>query len=149
MRTFGIVTVFSFLIGWFAIIYGLHGENGKNSSTDYGVAINFVTYREAVMRHIFHHKELTDRVLSLPDVREFLPDSWQMLNRHPWSVRISGGEVYIWGDATPAQIFMVRELLKNSLAVGENQNGILQPSGKSLPNFIANGSLVSVTGDNR
>lgn len=135
--------------GWIWRIYNSSINNAISYSPDYAVAINFITYRNATMKYIYYNKDVINIVIPQAMLSEYLPVPWSMHARHTWNARISNGIVYVWGNATPRQIFLVRKLLRQSLAVGEAQGGILQPAGEALPAFVPEGSLVSATGSNR
>ena len=75
-----------------------------------------------------------------------LPESWRALRN--WRARVDAGRCYVYGDASMQEIMAVRQLFRGSFALGMASNGRLIPvmgNVITVPAFIPNGSLVSVT----
>jgi hypothetical protein len=69
------------------------------------IALNFAVYRNEVHRYVFSdHKTPGDITTASLD----LPAGWVMLR--PWHARIEAGCLYVWGEASPEEIAVVRDL---------------------------------------
>lgn len=148
MKALTMVFFMIFICAWVIHIYDLDA-NPDEGLMDRAISQNFVDWRQAVIKYDFHTKDPADHVISRQMINDYLPDGFMDLSNVTWNARIHNGFVYVWGSASHLQIDLVKEALRYSLAVGEAQNGLLQPAGVALPNFIPNGSLVSATGSNR
>lgn len=117
-------------------------EDTKTSACQ-AVATNYAAYRSAVFVYVYGHRNHSGVV---PIGVLTLPTGWQALRE--WSARVDGGRCYVYGTASPEEIAAVREFYQGSLALGMASNGRLVPqmgNAITVPAFIPNGSLVSVT----
>ncbi|QAZ66124.1 type IV pilus biogenesis protein PilM [Solidesulfovibrio carbinolicus] len=106
------------------------------------IAHNFAVYRNEVHRYVFKdHKTPGDIATASLD----LPTGWVMLR--PWHARIEAGCLYVWGEASPEEIAVVRDLYWGSYAIGRAAAGQLVPSYGGVtpvPAFVSEGNIVSV-----
>ncbi|MGE4538393.1 MAG: type IV pilus biogenesis protein PilM [Desulfovibrio sp.] len=106
------------------------------------IALNFAVYRNEVHRYVFSdHKTPGDITTASLD----LPAGWVMLR--PWHARIEAGCLYVWGEASPEEIAVVRDLYWGSYAIGRAAAGRLVPSyggTTPIPAFVSEGDIVSV-----
>lgn len=149
MRSIATVVLLGVMISWYAAIYNLNEKNAAIQILDSGIAVNFLQFRGAAMRYAFYNPSLPDGVLALNNIQTFLPVQWAMPTGITWSARIYLGYLYVWGPANSNIVLEAREKAGNTRSIGENQGGILLPGNISLPAFIPQGSIVSVTGSAR
>lgn len=131
-----------FLIGVGAMIQRTVDFSSEESSFS-AIAVNYAIYRNKVFRYVYEHNGLSgDIPLAVLD----LPESWRALRN--WRARVDAGRCYVYGDASMQEITAVRQLFRGSFALGMASNGRLIPvmgNVITVPAFIPNGSLVSVT----
>ncbi|MDQ7830646.1 MAG: type IV pilus biogenesis protein PilM [Desulfovibrionaceae bacterium] len=104
------------------------------------VALNYVIYRNEVMRYVLSTGQTTPGDISLASLS--LPAGWTQLRQ--WHARIQNGCLYVWGPASDEEVAAARDLLFGSLAVGQAESGKLTPGGSALPAFVSQGNLASV-----
>lgn len=104
------------------------------------VALNYVIYRNEVMRHVLSSGQTTPG--DIPSTSLSLPAGWTQLRQ--WRARIQSGCLYVWGPASDEEVAAARDLLFGSLAVGQADSGQLIPGGSALPAFVSQGNLASV-----
>jgi len=124
--------------------YYVNAENSLDHEKNRAVAINFATYRRAVNIHALAFPGL-EGTISQPVLG--LPNGWTPLRS--WTNNVSGGRCYVYGPASANEILAISQLLQGSHAVGTKSNGqlvTLHGVGTSLPDFIPEGSMVSVIG---
>lgn len=135
------LAVLMLLIGVAAMLRPTADDTRDNACR--AVAINYAAYRSAVFTYVYGHREHNGAV---PMASLNLPTGWQALRA--WSARVDDGRCYVYGEASYEEIAAVRDLYQGSNALGMASNGHLVPrTGNSIPvpNFIPDGSLVSVT----
>ena len=71
-----------------------------------------------------------------------LPDGF--IKVRDWRTRISNGYCYIYGEATPEEIVLIRKNMGNSVLIGRNQGNRLYPSGIVVNAAIPAESVVSI-----
>lgn len=106
------------------------------------VAMNFAAYRTAALAFVQANKGFSGEIPSSLD----LPAGWRALR--PWRARVQGGFCYVYGPASPQEAEAVRQLFRESLAVGLADQGRIVPALKHpvpVPAFVPSGSVVSVT----
>jgi hypothetical protein len=105
------------------------------------VALNYVIYRKAAFDYAVEHPiagTISASTLALPT-------GWIAVRN--WQARIEGGQCFVWGQASGAEISAARRLLWNSYAIGRAENGRLVPGNGAvvvIPAFVGDGNLVSV-----
>lgn len=107
------------------------------------VAMNYALYRQAALAFVRTNKGFSGEI---PLASLDLPASWRALR--PWRARVQGGSCYVYGSASPQEAEAVRQLFRESLAVGLADRGRIVPALKhpvTVPDFVPNGSVVSVT----
>lgn len=107
------------------------------------VAMNYAMYRKAVFSFVRANKGFSGEI---PLASLELPASWRALR--PWHARVQGGFCYVYGSASPQEAEAVRQLFRESLAVGLADQGRIVPALRHpvpIPAFVPNGSIVSVT----
>lgn len=135
------LAVLMILLGLLATLRfrGMDSQDDQRAAT---IAANFAVYRNEVHRYVFNgHKAPGDIATAFLD----LPSSWSMLR--PWHARIEAGCLYIWGEASPEEIAVVRDLYWGSYAIGHAAAGRLVPSYGGvtpIPAFVSEGNIVSV-----
>ena len=131
-----------FLIGVGAMFQRTVDFSSEESSFS-AIAVNYAIYRNEVFRYVYENNGLSgDIPLAVLD----LPESWRALRN--WRARVDAGRCYVYGDASMQEIMAVRQLFRGSFALGMASNGRLIPvmgNVITVPAFIPNGSLVSVT----
>ena len=131
-----------FLIGVGTMIQRTVDFSSEESSFS-AIAVNYAIYRNEVFRYVYENNGLSgDIPLTVLD----LPESWRALRN--WRSRVDAGRCYVYGDASMQEIMAVRQLFRGSFALGMAGNGRLIPvmgNVITVPAFIPNGSLVSVT----
>lgn len=136
------VVLLVFLIGIGAMIQRTvdfyYGESSYSA-----IAVNYAIYRNEVFRYVYGNNGVAgDIPLAVLD----FPDSWRALRN--WRARVDAGRCYVYGDASIQEVMAVRQLFRGSFALGMASNGRLVPvmgNVISVPGFIPNGSLVSIT----
>ncbi|MEG1609970.1 MAG: type IV pilus biogenesis protein PilM [Bilophila sp.] len=116
-------------------------EASRKQQQAQSVALNYALWRAEVLRYVFDgHKEAGD----IPFVQLQLPVGWLPLR--PWKARVEDGHCYAYGPASVEEIELVRDLFKQTFALGRAENGKLVPGhGQIVPvPGIPEGSLVSV-----
>ena len=135
------LAVLMILLGLLATLRfrGMDSQDDQRAAT---IAANFAVYRNEVHRYVFNgHKAPGDIATASLD----LPSSWSMLR--PWHARIEEGCLYVWGEASPEEIAVVRDLYWGSYAIGRAAAGRLVPSYGGVtpvPAFVSEGNIVSV-----
>ena len=81
-------------------------------------------------------------VVSISDNALELPDGF--IKVRDWRTRISNGYCYIYGEATPEEIVLIRKNMGNSVLIGRNQGNRLYPSGIVVNAVIPAESVVSI-----
>ncbi len=107
------------------------------------VAMNYAIYRQATLAFVRANKGFSGEI---PLASLDLPASWRALR--PWHARVQGGFCYVYGEASPQEAEAVRQLFRESLAVGLADQGRIVPALRHpvpVPAFVSNGSVVSVT----
>ncbi len=107
------------------------------------IATNYTVYRNAVHNYVYEHRSVTG---TIPLARLQMPATWRGLRA--WQARVERGKCYVYGEATQEEIAAVRDMLHDSFATGMASGGKLIPilgNAISVPAFIPNGSLVSIT----
>lgn len=102
------------------------------------IAKNFCVYRLAVANYIQENSNavsISDNALELPD---------GFIKVRDWQTRISNGYCYIYGEATPEEIVLIRKNMGNSVLIGRNQGNRLYPSGIVVNAAIPAESVVSI-----
>lgn len=102
------------------------------------IAKNFCVYRLAVANYI----QENSNVVSISDNALELPDGF--IKVRDWRTRISNGYCYIYGEATPDEIVLIRKNMGNSVLIGRNQGNRLYPSGIVVNAAIPAESVVSI-----
>lgn len=102
------------------------------------IAKNFCVYRLAVANYI----QENSNVVSISDNALELPDGF--IKVRDWRTRISNGYCYIYGEATPDEIVLIRKNMGNSVLIGKNQGNRLYPSGIVVNAAIPAESVVSI-----
>lgn len=102
------------------------------------IAKNFCIYRLAVANYI----QENSNVVSISDNALELPDGF--IKIRDWRTRISNGYCYIYGEATPEEIVLIRKNMGNSVLIGRNQGNRLYPSGIVVNAAIPAESVVSI-----
>lgn len=102
------------------------------------IAKNFCVYRLAVANYI----QENSNVVSISDSALELPDGF--IKVRDWRTRISNGYCYIYGEATPDEIVLIRKNMGNSVLIGKNQGNRLYPSGIVVNAAIPAESVVSI-----
>ncbi|MDU4375208.1 MAG: type IV pilus biogenesis protein PilM [Bilophila wadsworthia] len=102
------------------------------------IAKNFCVYRLAVANYI----QENSNVVSISDNALELPDGF--IKVRDWRTRISNGYCYIYGEATPEEIVLIRKNMGNSVLIGRNQGNRLYPSGIVVNAVIPAESVVSI-----
>lgn len=102
------------------------------------IAKNFCVYRLAVANYI----QENSNVVSISDNALELPDGF--IKVRDWRTRISNGYCYIYGEATPEEIVLIRKNMGNSVLIGRNQGNRLYPSGIVVNAAIPAESVVSI-----
>ncbi len=102
------------------------------------IAKNFCVYRLAVANYI----QENNNVVSISDNALELPDGF--IKVRDWRTRISNGYCYIYGEATPDEIVLIRKNMGNSVLIGKNQGNRLYPSGIVVNAAIPAESVVSI-----
>lgn len=102
------------------------------------IAKNFCIYRLAVANYI----QENSNVVSISDNALELPDGF--IKVRDWRTRISNGYCYIYGEATPEEIVLIRKNMGNSVLIGRNQGNRLYPSGIVVNAAIPAESVVSI-----
>ena len=137
------LAVLALLLGAMALLQRPYDFSRENAWYQ-AIALNYAIYRNEVFRLAFAQPGISgDIAISALH----LPDSWKPLRG--WRARIVNGLCYVYGEASPQEISAVRKLFRGSFALGEASAGKLVPSSSygsiPVPDFIPNGSLVSVT----
>lgn len=134
--------VLMFLVGIMALFPLPEERTGRDALQAQAVAINFITFRTAVMRYAYSAKPANGT--GITEAQLDLPHGWKTLR--PWQARVVNGLCLVWGETTHAEHGAVREILRGSYAVGIARNGLLEPGhGKSVPvPGVPDGNLVSV-----
>lgn len=104
----------------------------------YGLAANYCVYREACVQYLAEHPDTA----VIPQNALQLPRGYVYLEQ--WRTTIIGNYCYIYGPIDEDEIYIIRERLGNSMLVGLNTNGRLNPSGVTVPANIPLGQLVSI-----
>ena len=102
------------------------------------IAKNFCVYRLAVANYIQENSNavsISDNALEFPD---------GFIKVRDWRTRISNGYCYIYGEATPEEIVLIRKNMGNSVLIGRNQGNRLYPSGIVGNAAIPAESVVSI-----
>lgn len=102
------------------------------------IAKNFCVYRLAVANYIQENSNavsISDNALELPD---------GFIKVRDWRTRISNGYCYIYGEATPEEIVLIRKNMGNSVLIGRNQGNRFYPSGIVVNAAIPAESVVSI-----
>ena len=131
-----------FLIGIGAMIQHTVDFSSEESSYS-AIAVNYAIYRNEVFRYVYENNGLAG---DIPLAVLNLPDSWRALRN--WRARVDAGRCYVYGDASMQEVMAVRQLFRGSFALGMASNGRLIPvmgNVITVPAFIPNGSLVSIT----
>ena len=102
------------------------------------IAKNLCVYRLAVANYI----QENSNVVSISDNALELPDGF--IKVRDWRTRISNGYCYIYGEATPEEIVLIRKNMGNSVLIGRNQGNRLYPSGIVVNAAIPAESVVSI-----
>ena len=102
------------------------------------IAKNFCVYRLAVANYI----QENSNVVSISDNALELPDGF--IKVRDWRTRISNGYCYIYGEATPEEIVLIRKNMGNSVLIGRNQGNRLYPSGIVVNAVLPAESVVSI-----
>ncbi|WP_043640225.1 type IV pilus biogenesis protein PilM [Desulfovibrio sp. TomC] len=135
------LAVLMILLGLLATLRfrGMDSQDDQRTET---IAANFAVYRNEVHRYVFNsHKTPGEIATASLD----LPTGWSMLR--PWHARIEAGCLYVWGEASPEEIAVVRDLYWGSYAIGRAAAGRLFPSYGGVtpvPAFVSEGDIVSV-----
>lgn len=106
--------------------------------SEQAVAINFCVYRTAVANYV----QSTPGITSVPENKLSLPNGFTKIRE--WKRQITGRYCYIYGEATPDEIFMIREKMGNSLLIGRLESQKLYPSGVPVAASIPTGNVVSI-----
>lgn len=107
------------------------------------VAMNYAAYRKAALSFVQANRGFS---VEIPLASLTLPTSWRALR--PWRSRVQDGFCYVYGEASPQEAEAVRQLFRESLAVGLADQGRIVPVLRHpvpVPAFVPNGSIVSVT----
>lgn len=142
MKAFALL---AFLLGVAALIQP-GADFSLKKAADRAVAMNFSLYRNEVRRYVALHPDISGEI-PLADLD--MPQSWNRLRN--WRARVENGYCYVYGEATPEEIAVVREFFHGSMALGMAWEGRLVPvmgNPISIPPFVPNGSLVSITEEN-
>ncbi len=138
MKALAVIMV---ILGVMAMLY-FGNEDSQNSQRAEAIALNFAIYRNEVHRYVFNkHKTSGD----VPTASLDLPAAWMMLR--PWHARVETGCLYVWGEASPEEIALVRDLYWGSYAIGRASGGRLVPSyggTTPVPSFVPEDNIVSV-----
>lgn len=149
MRPIIVLVIMGMFIGWIASIYNMDKSGESTRAIKSGAALNYLQYRMAAMRYVFFHKTAPDGVLPKEQLEPYLPLDWAPAPGHEWHARIANGYLFVWGKTTPKIVIEARNMTGMSLAIGESIDGKMEPASVALPDFIPDGSVVSVTGTNR
>lgn len=123
------------------IIFSLHSilpHMPIHKYSEEAIAKNFCVYRMAVANYIQENNNVTtisDNALRLPD---------GFIKIRDWQTRIANGYCYIYGEATPEEIALIRKNMGNSILIGRNQGNRLYPSGIVVNAVIPAESVVSI-----
>lgn len=123
------------------IIFSLHSilpHMPIQKYSEEAIAKNFCVYRMAVANYIQENNNVTnisDNALRLPD---------GFIKIRDWQTRIANGYCYIYGEATPEEIALIRKNIGNSILIGRNQGNRLYPSGIVVNAVIPAESVVSI-----
>ncbi len=137
------LSIFALCLGLIAVAsYSEIKQIKAERQKERAIALNFVQYRRAVNIYALATPGFSGKI-NYSDLN--LAKSWKAI--HPWSNLVSGGNCYVFGPASIAEILAAKELLNHSYTIGVKENGVLvtdHGSGTALPNAIPNGNLVSV-----
>jgi len=137
------LAVLMFVLGVLAMFH-FGNMDSQDAQRAESIAANFAIYRNEVHRYVFNgHKTPGD----IATASLGLPTGWVMLR--PWHARIEAGCLYVWGEASPEEIALVRDLYWGSYAIGRAAAGKLLPSYGGVtpvPAFVSEGDIVSVVG---
>ncbi|WP_243545453.1 type IV pilus biogenesis protein PilM [Pseudodesulfovibrio tunisiensis] len=125
------MTVLTLCLGVMAMFAAVQPQAETDREQARAVAVNYAVYRNAVFSHVLTHPGAAGSVSS--GVLE-LPDGW--LPMRAWKNRMHGGNCYVYGPASGAEIAEVRSLLRGSVAVLDDHD--------ARPAFIPSGCVVSV-----
>ena len=126
-------------IGFFSVMNSSIGSHVSiQTYSDEAIATNFCVYRKAVSQYI----ESTPGITSVPEAALTIPSGF--INIGNWKTRINGGYCYIYGEATPDEIVLIRKKMGNSILIGRNENSKLYPSGIAVATSIPTGNVVSI-----
>lgn len=142
-----VLAVLVFLLGVLTL-FRHRADVSHEDAMSHTVAMNFAIYRQEVLRHVYANRGISGEI---PLAALDMPPGWQPLWHRTWRARVEGGRIYVYGNATLAEAGMVRDLYMGSFALGVADSGVLSPApvngaAVSLPGWIPNGNLVSVTG---
>lgn len=143
--------VFALMLGFVAMYFGLFRSGQSREvweAKTQVLAVNFAVFRNAAHQYVHHHQE---EVLGMTDIPRtafgpWLPNGW--LPMRDWKVRMENRICYVFGPAEPDEIDAIRTLYRGSFSLGRTEDGQLVPNHKAdmpVPNFIPNGSVVSMT----
>lgn len=106
--------------------------------TEEAIAKNFCVYRTSVANYI----QKNINISSIPDNRLELPQGFVKVRN--WKTRVLNGYCYIYGEATPDEIVLIRKNLGNSILIGKKQGARLYPSGIEVNAAIPEENVVSI-----
>ena len=135
------LAVLMFVLGILAM-FRFGSMDSQDDQRAVAVAANFAVYRNEVHRYVFNGHKTPGEIVS---ASLGLPTGWVMLR--PWHARIEAGCLYVWGEASPEEIALVRDLYWGSYAIGRAAAGRLVPSfggTTAVPAFVTEGNIVSV-----
>lgn len=136
------LAIFVVLLGCMAMVFVDQAPTIATSRAE-SVAANYVAYRNAVHLYAITHKLASGSVLQGDLI---LPPGWKPVRT--WHNRISGGRMYVWGEASAKEAKAILDLVQGSLAVGVANSGYLENRHghrvAPLPGFVPEKSVASV-----
>jgi putative type IV pilus protein pilM len=132
------IAIVALFLGLFATLSSLLPRVSVEDYSRQALATNFCIYRTAVANYVQSESDIegiSDNNLNLP---------YGYISIRPWQTRIANGYCYIFGEATPDEIVLIREKMGNSILIGRNENNRLSPSGVPVAINLPAGNVVSI-----
>lgn len=132
------LAIVALFLGLLASLSSVLPQESIRHHSEQALATNFCVYRTAVANYVRSKPGIT----SVSANELALPDGYVGIRN--WQTRIADGYCYIFGDATPDEISIIREKMGNSILVGQNESNRLYPSGVPVAAAIPAGNVVSI-----